>query len=70
MSKYMAQVEKLMGLFKRLHFDKIDRLDNEAVDELAKLSSTTGTSWAKEVPNHHIPRPSTSGWFEVSYVSV
>lgn len=44
MSKYKTQVEQLMRLFKKVQFEKIDRLDNEAADRLAKLASLIGNT--------------------------
>lgn len=54
-----------MKLFRIVEFEKISRLDNETIDELAKLASSVDSTWERKVHVHFILRPSTSGKFEV-----
>lgn len=65
MLKYKSLVEKLMTLVKKVEFEKTDRLDNEAANELAKLASLVGSIWERKVPVHSILKVGTSGKFKV-----
>lgn len=65
MSKYKTLVERLIKLFKKVEFEKISRLDNEAADELTKLASSIRSTWERKVSVHSIPGSSTSRKFEV-----
>lgn len=56
--KYKKLVEQLVKLFESVCFEKIDRFDIEAADQLAKVASSIGDNWNKAVYVQTIPRSS------------